>query len=179
MESSITIDRPRKFKWLPLTTPPEGFQYQAFGVLSGTLIEDSDEGLMLLHDGQPLSLAGFSMQTLKKLRKREKPVMGFWNLYPRLTQNGLKLWVAALTETPTIEPGRFIIKGQVLSWGRGNVLLRVHRNEPREGQKPFPVQVTGFIPGIRQGQYWDLTCQWQDGELVTLEKRLFEISAVA
>lgn len=166
-----------KERQVSLLPPPQGFKYQAFGVLAGELISGGGSYSLLI-GGEMLSVEGFDERLLKWLETQEKSVSGYFGLYPKSTRSGPVFWVKSFEASePEVEPGTFLINGQLFSTKGGEHLIRVHRNQPNSPEKPFLVKILGFLPNVKTGQFWQLECLWEEGRFSLLDGHLFKETA--
>jgi hypothetical protein len=167
---------PLQKRQVSLLPPPQGFKYQAFGFLAGELTSKGDP-YSLLTGGEMLTVEGFDERLLRWLETQEKPVSGYFGLYPKSTRSGPVFWVKSFEALePEIEPGTFLINGQLFSTKGGENLIRIHRNQPNSQEKPFLVKISGFLPNAKAGQFWQLECLWEAGQFSLLDGYLFKAS---
>jgi hypothetical protein len=176
--TSKSIRKPNpKARQISLLPPPQGFVYQAFGVLAGELIAKGDSYSLLI-DGKPLSVKGFDERLRRWLDTQEKPVSGYFGLYPKSTHSGPVFWVKSFEASePETEPGVFLIDGQLFSTTAGENLIRVHRNQSHSSEQPFLVKVSGFLPNAKTGQFWHLECLWEEEQFSLLDGHLYRAPA--
>jgi hypothetical protein len=174
----VTTPPPPRERKIPLLPPPQGFEYQAFGFLAGDLIDKGDP-YSLLVGGEMLAIKGFDDRLLRWLDSQEKPISGYFGLYPKSTRTCPGFWAKSFQAVePEIEPGTFLIDGQLFSTKGGEHLIRIHRNQTNSLEKPFLVKVSGFLPNSKTGQFWELECVWENGQFSLLDGHLFRGSAL-
>ncbi|MBW4475030.1 MAG: hypothetical protein KME45_32315 [Stenomitos rutilans HA7619-LM2] len=154
---------------MPSLPPPQGFEYQAFGFLAGTLTTAQEPYSLLVND-QPLTITGCSDRLQRWLYTQELPLTGYWGLYPKSTRSGTTFWLKSFEPaTPSTELGVFSIDGQLVATKGSTQLIRLHRNQANSTEKPFSVKVSGFLPEPKPGQFWQLECLWEDDKFTLLD----------
>jgi hypothetical protein len=157
--------------------PPSTFEYQAFGFLAGTLSEKGDPSL-LLNSGEALTVKGLDERLRRWLDTQEQPISGYFGLYPKSTRTGPTFWVKSFqAEEPEIEPGVFLIDGQLFSTKGETHLFRIHRNQSNSLEKPNLIRVSGFLPQAKPGQFWKLECLWEAGQFAIQDGYRLSLSA--
>ncbi|MBC7968867.1 MAG: hypothetical protein H7Z11_01815 [Verrucomicrobia bacterium] len=154
---------------MPLLPPPQGFEYQAFGFLAGTLTT-AEEPYSLLVNDQPLTVSGCSDRLRRWLSTQEFPLTGYFGLYPKSTRSGITFWLKCFESlAPKGELGVFDVDGQLVSTNGSTQLLRLHRNQPNTTEKPFLIRVSGFLPEAKPAQFWQLECLLEEGKFSLLD----------
>ena len=157
--------------------PVQAFEYEAFGFVDGTLV-DQEVPYLQMSSGETLTVKGFDERLRRWLDTQEQPVSGFFGVYPKSTRSGPVFWVKCFQEAaPELEAGLFLIAGQLFSTKGETHLLRIHRNQTHNLEKPFLVKVSGFLPQAKPGQFWKLECQLEAGHFSLLDG--YRLNAVA
>lgn len=152
---------------------PQGAYYQSYGVIEGALLQDGDKW-MLLSDGKLLNIRQPHKRIMRWLAKQQFPVVARWSVYARSKKIGLVLQPMGIAK-PEEELNEFKINGQIHSWNtdQGVIRLALKCNKVAKGVNyPFVVQVNGFLPNLKRGQFWNLTCTYEDGRLEILDGQM-------
>ncbi|XGV96062.1 MAG: hypothetical protein ACAF41_25405 [Leptolyngbya sp. BL-A-14] len=154
---------------VPSLPPPQGFEYQAFGFLTGTLTT-AEEPYSLLVNDQPLTISGCNDRLHRWLSAQELPLTGYFGLYPKSTRSGTTFWMRSFETTiAASDVGVFQIDGQLVATKGSTQLIRIHRNQTNSTEKPFLIKVSGFLPEPKPGQFWQLECLWEEGKFSLLD----------